>query len=192
MLEFIVVTNRAKQHIDCAVQVLHDGGIIIYPTEGVYGLGCDPFNKTAVFRLLRIKQRDVCKGLILVAANWEQVRDLIKFDWRNSAIIKAKSSLPTTWVFPAADKTPEWITGKFDSVAIRVITHPIANEICQKFNGPIVSTSLNLAGQLPVGCLTKLNKDIRLSVDCVVGGRVGNLKKPTQICDASTGKIIRV
>lgn len=172
-------------------QVLSDGGIIVYPTEGVYGLGCDPFNETAVRRLLKIKQRNIDKGLILVASSWDQVQDLVKIDLEKCDTIKCDDSCPTTWVFPATKKVPVWITGKFNTVAIRVTSHPGAKKICQDFGGPIVSTSANLAKQPPISSLKQLDKQLKDSVDFVVGGRVGSLKKPTQILDIKTRKIIR-
>lgn len=180
-----------NKNIHKITQVLSEGGIIVYPTEGVYGLGCDPFNETAVLRLLKIKKRNVDKGLILIAASWDQVQKLVKIDLDKCTAIKLNNDYPTTWVFPATKKAPSWITGKFNTIAIRVISHPIAKEICQKFNGPIVSTSANLAKQQPIKSLNKLNGQLKDAVDLIVNGRVGGLKKPTQICDVKTGKIIR-
>lgn len=181
-----------NKNIHKTIQVLSEGGIIIYPTEGVYGLGCDPFNETAVLRLLKIKKRNVDKGLILIASDWGQVQDLVKIDLARCDAVKLSKDDPTTWVFPATKKVPVWITGKFNTVAIRVTSHLVAKEICKKFNGPIVSTSANLAKQPPMRSLRQIDKQLKETVDFVVRGRVGNLKKPTQICDIKTGKIIRV
>ena len=178
--------------IDQAVKVLKEGGIVLYPTEGVYGLGCDPFNETAVLRLLKIKKRDVSKGLILIAASWDQVKDLVKIDLTKRSIIKSNDSVPTTWVFPSTKETPRWITGKFRSIAIRVTKHPEVKKICQKFGGPIVSTSANITKQLAIKKLTQVDKKILNSVDYILLGKIGVLGKPTQICNIRTGKIIRV
>lgn len=93
-----------QQNIKQAIKILKEGGIIAYPTEGVFGLGCDPFNQTAVMRLLKIKQRDVAKGLILIAASWDQVTDLIKLN--NPSLPKPDSKKPITWIFPATKKIP--------------------------------------------------------------------------------------
>ncbi|MEI8054714.1 MAG: Sua5/YciO/YrdC/YwlC family protein [bacterium] len=171
--------------INQAVKVLQEGGIIAYPTEGVFGLGCDPFNETAVLRLLKIKQRGVEKGLILIASNWNQVKDLVKIDF------KPNSKNPTTWVFPATKKVPCWVSGKFASVAIRVTLHPIAKKLCQKFDGPIISTSANVLGESPMKSAKQVSKQFSRIVDFIVSGRVGNLKKPTEIRDVVTKKLIR-
>ncbi|MBU0745089.1 MAG: Sua5/YciO/YrdC/YwlC family protein [Gammaproteobacteria bacterium] len=176
---------------DQIIKVLQQGGIILYPTEGVYGLGCDPFNETAVLRLLKIKRRDVKQGLILIAANWDQVKDLINLDLKKCKKITEKDSYPITWIFPATKKAPRWITGKFNSIAIRVTSHLVAKNICQGFGGPIVSTSANLSKSSPIKKLSQLDKKVINSIDYVFSGRVGTLGKPTQICEFKTGKIIR-
>jgi L-threonylcarbamoyladenylate synthase len=187
--DFIIefMQNKIKQ----TIKVLRQGGIILYPTEGVYGLGCDPFNETAVLRLLKIKRRNVNKGLILIATNWQQVKDLLKINIEQCAASK-KSNYPTTWVLPATKKAPRWITGKFNSIAIRVTSHPMAKKICQKFGGPIVSTSANLTKKAPVKNLKQVDKKIICNIDFVVHGRVGNLGKPTRICDIERAEILRV
>jgi L-threonylcarbamoyladenylate synthase len=174
-----------------AIKVLKQGGIILYPTEGVWGLGCDPFNETVVLRLLKIKKRSILKGLILIAANWQQVKDLIKVNLATCEVIRSKNKLPITWVFPATRKVPRWITGKFNSVAIRVTMHPIARNICQKFGAPIVSTSANLSGNKSAKSLKQIANSIITQVDFVLQGSVGTLDKPTPICDIKTGKTIR-
>lgn len=185
-----VSSEFMQSKIKQAVKVLRQGGIILYPTEGVYGLGCDPFNETAVLRLLKIKRRNINKGLILIAANWQQVKNLLKINLDKCAASK-KSNYPTTWVFPATKKAPRWVTGKFNSIAIRVTTHPTAKKICQKFGGSIVSTSANLTKKAPVKNPNQVDRDIICNVDFVVRGRVGNLGKPTRICDVATGDFFR-
>ena len=180
-----------KNKINHITKTLHEGGITAYPTEGVYGLGCDPFNETAVLRLLKIKQRHINKGLILIASSWKQVENLINLDLKKYPVIKFNNQHPITWVFPATKKAPSWITGKFNSIAIRVTSHPIAKKICQKFGGPIVSTSANLTKQPPITRLNQMEQRLISKVDFILQGRVGGLKKPTKICDIRTGKIIR-
>ncbi len=179
------------KEINQAVQVLKEGGVIIYPTEGVYGLGCDPFNETAVRRLLKIKHRNVDKGLILIAANWHQVKELINLDVKNYPVIK-KTTVPTTWVFPATKKVPRWITGKFNSVAIRVTSHSVTKRLCQKFKGAIVSTSANLARQRSAASIDKINKSVIMGVDFILTAQLGNYGRPSKICEVKTGKILRI
>ncbi len=179
-----------KNKINQADKILQQGGVILYPTEGVYGLGCDPFNETAVIRLLKTKNRSITKGLILIAANWQQVKGLIKSDLGKRAPSK-KNKEPITWVFPATKKVPCWITGKFSTVAIRVTSHPLAKKLCRKFGGPIVSTSANLTKAKPIKKISELDEKILIGVDFVVSGSLGKLGRPTKICDFRTGKFFR-
>lgn len=180
-----------SQEIQKIVSVLREGGVIVYPTEGVYGFGCDPFNLTAVTRLLKIKGRSFNKGLILIASSWHQVEDLVRTDLEKCYLIKPHRDHPVTWVFPATKKVPCWIRGQFNSVAIRVTFHQVTKKICQKFGGPIVSTSANLADHPPLNTFKQVASCFISKVDYVVKGRVGKLGRATKICEVKTGKIIR-
>ena len=147
------------KHIDAAHALLDAGEVIAYPTEAVYGLGCDIFNEQAVLRILGLKKRDKAKGLIILIADWTQLWDLIDKDAVSDArfdVIKKSWPGPVTWIFPKSRRAPEWITGSHDGIAIRMTGHPVAHALCK--NGPIVSTSANLAGHAPLRNFDDLNK----------------------------------
>jgi len=170
--------------------LLSKGGIIAYPTEAIYGLGCDPFNEIAVKRLLAIKNRSIDKGLILIAADFSQIENLIIPVAKIGAIKKTWPG-PNTWVFPATDKAPKWITGSFSTIAVRITDHPLAKKICLDFQKPLVSTSANLAGERPVKHWNDLNPLLLQEIDYLIKGDVGGSEKPSVIRDALSGKIIR-
>ncbi len=176
-------------------KILHAGGIIAYPTEAVYGLGCDPLNEASVLKLLALKKREVAKGLILLASSWSQIEALIAIEKiPKDQLVKIKSSWPgpITWIFPAAKKVPKWITGAYESVAIIITAHPIAKAICENFGGAIVSTSANVANNSPAKTYDELIAEFGADVfDMVLVGAVGKLEKPTPIYDALTGKAVR-
>jgi L-threonylcarbamoyladenylate synthase len=175
-----------------AAKILARGGIIAYPTEAVFGLGCDPFNARAVMRLLELKEREVEKGLILIAASWGQVKTLVaKIPDEILEKVLATWPGPNTWVLPASKKAPVWIKGAHSSIAIRVTAHKVARAICEEFSGPIVSTSANLTNFPPARTRKELLKQFPCGIDFVVAGRVGRLKNPTPIKDAITAKILR-
>lgn len=179
------------QQINKAVTILQDGGVIAYPTEAVYGLGCDPFNEKAVRKILEIKKRSVEKGLILIAASWEQIKFLTeKIPEEKLNTVLATWPGPFTWVFPASNKVPFWIRGAHNSIALRVTNHSIARLICEKF-GPIVSTSANLTQQSPATTTEEVEKYFADKVDLIIPGQTGGLKKTTSIMDVLTGKKIR-
>lgn len=181
-----------QRYLSEAIKVLSDGGIIAYPTEAVYGLGCDPFNETAVKRLLAIKQRSVEQGLILIAAEWQQVAHLVEpIPHEKMALVQATWPGPVTWLFPASSAVPPWIRGQHKTIAIRITAHSIAKQLCQRFNKPIVSTSSNISGQPPMLDTISVKIAFNHVIDYILPGRVGNLAKPTEIRDALSGKIIR-
>ncbi|MDH5300525.1 MAG: L-threonylcarbamoyladenylate synthase [Gammaproteobacteria bacterium] len=176
-----------------AAQVLRDGGLIAYPTEAVFGLGCDPFDEAAVLNLLEVKRRPLEKGLILIAADFNQLSPWLRpVDAQVMARIQPSWPGPHTWILPANDDLPEWITGAHEGVAVRVTAHPVAAELCRAFGGPIVSTSANLSGLTPARCALQVEKQLGGLVDLVIHGEVNRKAKPSQIRDALTGKILRM
>ncbi len=186
-----MITEKAKS-IKKAVSILKQGGIIAYPTEGVYGLGCDPFNEQAVLRLLKLKHRSVDKGLILIASSWEQLENLVKpIAKKLLSKVQATWPGPVTWVFPATKNVPAWIRGAHKSVAIRVTNHPIAKVLCEVYGGPIVSTSANLEGQPATRSSKEVRNQFPRGVDFIVPGIVGDLKSSTMIRDVLTGRVLR-
>ncbi|ENY6666857.1 L-threonylcarbamoyladenylate synthase, partial [Pseudomonas aeruginosa] len=130
----------------CAARVVREGGVIAYPTEAVWGLGCDPWNEDAVYRLLALKARPVEKGLIVVAANIHQL-DFLLEDLPDVWLDRLAGTWPgpNTWLVPHQERLPEWVTGVHDSVAVRVTDHPLVQELCH-LTGPLISTSANPAG----------------------------------------------
>jgi len=177
-----------------AADVLRQGGVIAYPTEAVWGLGCDPQNEAAVMRLLAVKQREVDKGLILVAGALDQFDALL--DWARLPTDRAEAVYatwpgPHTWIVPATGRVPHWITGAHDGVAARVSAHPVVVALCDAFGGPVVSTSANLAGAPPAFRREALDPMLLAQLDGIVAGETGGLAAPTAIREAHTGAVLR-
>ena len=175
-----------------AVRALNVGGVIAYPTEAVFGLGCDPLNAQAVGRILALKRRSVDKGLILAAAHIEQLEP-----WMASLNPEQRRTLettwpgPTTWLTPASARCPYWIRGRSEKVALRVSAHPVVAELCRRFGGPVVSTSANCAGRAPERNAHGARRRFGAALDALVHAPVGDLAKPTEIRDLLTGDILR-
>ncbi len=176
--------------VDVALECLQQGGIIAYPTEAVYGLGCDPFNRESVERLCALKQRATSKGLILLISDWSQLTPLIApvSDAMLDSVRKTWPG-PVTWIFPKSAVIPGWLSGDHDGIAIRMSAHPIAHDICQ--NGPVVSTSANISGQDPAVDLAGLRLQFPDGIDAVLSGDLGGLSQPSQIYDVRTGARLR-
>lgn len=171
-----------------AARILRQGGVVAYATEAVFGLGCDPRDRSAVTRLLRLKRRHVRKGLILIAADPEQLTPYV-----SSIPNKALASWPgpVTWLLEARADTPHWLTGRHASLAVRVSAHPQVAALCRLAGMAIVSTSANLSGQQPVRTYREALRRLGGRVDYVLPGRVGKRRLPSTIIDAASGRVIR-
>jgi L-threonylcarbamoyladenylate synthase len=179
--------------IQRAANCLLSGGIIAYPTEGVWGLGCDPFNEEAVRRLLLIKQRPMAKGLIVVAGSMKQIAPLLKnLDSAQTTLLAQSWPGPVTWLLPDPDQLiPPWIKGKFTSVAIRVSAHPPVVRLCSAFGGMIVSTSANPAQRAPAQTRLRVLTWFDDSLDYILPGKLGGQRGPSAIHDLATASVIR-
>ena len=185
---------RTAISIAAAAAKLKTGGVIAYPTEAVWGLGCDPLDEAAVMRLLAIKQRPVEKGLILIAADLDQLApyiDLIAVPETRRAEVQASWPGPNTWVLPATAAAPRWITGAHAGIAVRVSAHPTVVALCRTFAAPLVSTSANLAGAPAAFRREQLDPAVLALVDGATEGETGGLEQPTPIRDALSGHAFR-
>ena len=179
-------------HIKRAAAILRRGGIVAYPTEGVWGLGCDPDNDEAVMRLLAVKRRDWRKGLILIAASLEQLAPYIATPPpKVLRRLRATWPGPVTWLLPALDSTSPWLRGTHHTLAVRVTAHPPAAELCRRFGGALVSTSANLAGRAAARSRLRVVQRFGDAVDYIVPGATGGLMGPTEIRDALSGAVVR-
>jgi L-threonylcarbamoyladenylate synthase len=178
-------------HLNCALRTLNEGGVIAYPTEAVFGLGCYPEDFNSVAKILSLKNRSPGKGLILVAASVEQIAPYV--DYPDNEIRKEVNDTwpgPVTWVLPAKGTVPPWITGYKATVAVRVSAHPIVQGLCNKA-GVIVSTSANPSRKTPARNIIKLRSYFGNKIDYILPGNTGNKNLATEIRDAITGDIIR-
>lgn len=180
--------------LDTALPVLRAGGVIAYPTEAVWGLGCDPGCEPAVMKLLRLKQRPVEKGMILVAAELAQLDGWVRLqalpEPRQAAVLASWPGAHT-WILPAGPRAPRWVTGEHSGIAVRISAHPQVAALCRAWGGPLVSTSANLAGQPPARTRAELDPALLPLLDGLIDGDTGGLAQPTPIRDALSGLILR-
>lgn len=186
----------SKDQLSQALSALTSEGVIAYPTESVFGLGCDPDSNIAIQKILDLKQRPAHKGLILIAANIKQLENYADFSSLNAEQmdrIKATWPGPFTWVVPVQNSLSKLVSGDFDSIAVRVTQHPVVQAICNEFGKPIISTSANLSGE--ESCITGEQVEQMFVnhplLDYVVNQPVTGLENPSQIHDAVTGKRLR-
>jgi L-threonylcarbamoyladenylate synthase len=174
-----------------AAALIRAGGVIAYPTEAVFGLGCNPRDPVAVARLLAIKGRPPGKGLILIAADAAQLEPyLLRLDEPIAARARQAWPGPVTWLWPARPGIPQWLTGDHETLAVRVTDHPLAAQLCREA-GPIVSTSANLAGEEPARTAEAVAERLGRRLDGILAGSVGGRERPSEIRDVMTGEIVR-
>lgn len=174
-----------------AASTVRSGGVIAYPTEYCYGLGCDPGQIPAIQAILSLKQRPRSQGLLLIAAGIDQLKGWI--DLSVPAIRKRVEGSwpgPITWLVPPGPRASSWLRGNHSSLAVRVTAHVPAARLCRYIGMPLVSTSANRSG-LPELRTAESVRMVLPAVDYIVPGKVGDLGAPTAIRDAVTGKTIR-
>ncbi|WNC72419.1 Sua5/YciO/YrdC/YwlC family protein [Thalassotalea psychrophila] len=177
-----------------AQEAFEAGGIIAYPTESVFGLGCDPDNQLAVEKLLQIKQRSVSKGLILLASNYSQLLPFIddsKIPQDKRYTVLSRWPDGITQVVPANSSIAKYLTGEFTTIAVRVTSQPDVVALCKATNKPIVSTSANLAGKEPAKTWLQVEAEFGNTLDFIIKGETLGFAKPSTIINALTGEVYR-
>ena len=184
--------EASDHNIYACVSAIQCGECIAYPTEAVWGLGCDPTNLDAIREILRIKQRPPEKGLILVASDMAHIAYLLD-GLERSIIDKMKASWPghTTWLVPHKGSVPNLISGDSDKVAVRVSAHPVVQALCSAYGGALVSTSANPAGLPAALTESEVRHYFQQEPLVYASGKVGNEARASRIIDAHTGDILR-
>lgn len=180
----------STSQIQQATKIILDGGIISYPTESVFGLGCDPLNEKAVHRILKLKNRSINKGLIIVAGDLNQLAPYIEISAKEEKKI-LNEKLATTWLVNKSSLTPNWVSGEHKKVAIRVSKHPLIINLCQIINQPLISTSANPSGSAPATTSQQSNHYFSKNVDLYIDDQSKQTGQPTQIKDITTDTVIR-
>lgn len=241
-----LTSDNVTQNTAQAAQWLKQGQLLAYPTESVWGIGCDAYNKKAVEQILNIKHRPSDKGMIVVTDSVQRIVSLLADlpEHRRYQIIESWANYPkglnsktndntyhkskakvveqqqkdenykeannlvmggcrqaVTWLLPLPNPTnqqpfPVWITGKHDSIAVRVIAHPLIAQLCQQLvsstnpYGLIVSTSCNPSGQIPASSIDTAYNYFGENIKYLNGDTLG-YRLPSQIRDAITGEVVR-
>ncbi|WP_287604700.1 L-threonylcarbamoyladenylate synthase [Thiothrix sp.] len=177
---------------EACIQAVQRGGIIAYPTEAVYGLGCDPAQLAAVQRVLTLKQRPAHKGLILIAADFDQLAPyLLPLDSVTHARVMATWPGAVTWILPAQPHVSPLIRGEHDTLAVRVSAHPTCRALCLRLGHPLISTSANLSTLPPARDAQAVVAQFGTLLDGIVDAPVGGQAQPTEIRQGATGEVVR-
>lgn len=171
-----------------AVDVLKQGGLIIYPTEGIYGIGCDALNEKSVQNVFNVKYRNNEKSFIVLCSEVVHISKLISDDYVQDKKLSEKEFI--TWIVPISKNCPQWLT-KNNKIAIRLTDHPVIKELCTGIDGPIISTSANISGKKYINNIDIISELFTDEVECIVEGNLGGEAKSSSIIDIATGHILR-
>ena len=187
-------TNLVTKDINAAAECLKQGGVIAYPTEAVFGLGCDPNNADAVARIIAIKNRSVSQGVIVVAKDWQQVSHYVDTTAVPPHSLRAAlNQWPAhlTQLFPKSAKAPSWITGNHESIALRITAHQDIIALCMQADMPIVSTSANRHGKSTLLDIDALVAELSDEIDLILDRSLGKATGPSPIVDVLTDEYCR-
>ncbi|GAA0208434.1 L-threonylcarbamoyladenylate synthase [Kangiella japonica] len=180
-----------------AVNLMEQDGVIAYPTEAVFGLGCLPFSTDAIERILQIKNRPWHKGLILVASDIAQIEPFVDENYHDLLVCfdsyadPNEPDQPVTWLLPKSDIVLPLVCGDHEKIAIRLCKHPIVEALCDEAQSVIVSTSANRAGYPEMKRTEEVRNKMSQQLDMVVSGAVGGYDRPSKIIDAQTQQVLR-
>lgn len=189
MSESAPTKHLNSQVLQPALDVIHHSGVICYPTEGVWGLGCHPQSALAFNKLLALKQRPLEKGVILIAATIEQVRPYAHIDKTLLAHLTTVWPGFVTCILPKAATCPSYLAGAHDSIAVRLSAYTPLNTLCQAANTALVSTSANLSGQAPAADILQAKKTFGDGVDAYIDAPLGGAAKPSRIIRWQNGNM---
>lgn len=180
--------------IDACLEVLHAGGVILYPTDTIWGLGCDATNPLAVQKLISIKGKPPRKGLITILASERDVlqyvasADLALFDYLQTV------HHPTTVIYAHGLQVADDVLNEDGSIAIRLVSEDFCRHLLKRFRKPIVSTSANMHGQSSPQNFKQINEALKSKVDYIVNYRRGDftLYQSSHIIKWQDGKVITI
>ena len=176
------LTPESKEEIRRAIEVMNKGGIILYPTDTIWGLGCDATNADAVRRIYEIKQRTDAKALISLVDSETKVQFYVKEVPEVAWDVMELSERPMTVVFDGGRNLAPNLLAEDGSVAIRITKEAFSKELCMRMKRAIVSTSANISGQPAPRCFSEISEEIKAAVDYICTSRQD--EPPTQMASS--------
>lgn len=181
-----LVVGASEESILEAARIVKRGGIVVYPTDTVYGLGCDPFNEEAVRRLFKVKRRPD-KPLPVLALNLKNAERIAHFSEEARKVAQRFWPGGLTLVLPKKEALPSIVTAGLKSVAVRVPNHPVALKLIELCGGLLIGTSANVSGGEPSTTAQEAQKQLGRAVDAILNGGAATLTKPSTILDLTSG-----
>lgn len=176
------------------IEALKNQELILYPTEGVYGIGADAQNIELAKKICQLKGRPLSKGLIILADSLERLQEWIAplSDEQRKMMETMDYGFHHTWLLPKTALCPDVLSGDSPDLAVRLSTHPVAKTLCEGLKGPLISTSANLQGEPAIMTQEDALNFYASEVSGVVMGELGGIPQATKIQHIVTGKVYRL
>lgn len=183
-----------EEEIKKAIEVLRKGGTILYPTDTVWGIGCDARNKDAVAKVFDIKQRAQYKSMVILVCNETMINRHVKEVPEIAWELLESTEEPLTIIYPEGRMLAQSVIAADGSVGIRMVKDEFCNTLIHKFGKPIVSTSANISGEKPANSFNEIPLEIKNNVDYIVNFRqdVINNVKPSAIIKITLNGEIKI
>jgi L-threonylcarbamoyladenylate synthase len=186
--------NEFHDDIVNALEILRMGGIILYPTDTIWGIGCDATNSDAVKRVYEIKQREDSKSMLLLLENPNLILSYIDEMPEVAWDLIELAEKPTTIIYDKAKNLPENLIADDGSIGIRITREAFTQQLIQRFRKPIVSTSANISGQPSPENFREISNEVKSKVDYIVKYRQGDEKMqlPSSIIKLGSSGLIKI
>lgn len=191
---YFQVLMETHDEIKKAVEILRSGGVILYPTDTVWGIGCDATNAEAVKRIFDIKKRADAKAMLVLVDNPARIQSYVEEVPEMAWDLIELSEKPLTIIYPEAKNLAKNLVGEDKSIAIRVTKEDFSKNLCSQFRKPIVSTSANVSGKPTPANFSEITNEIKSAVDYVVNFRQNETRKPkpSSIIKLGIGNVIQI
>ena len=173
-----------------AAYIIKNGGVIAYPTDTIYGLGCNPYNSDAIEKINVLKQRPLNKQFILLSSCLDQVRALLCIDEIQEKTL-TQITEPTSWVINASKHAPSWLIGNQRTLTVRISKNNDIKRLCDALGHAIISTSANISGATPAKNALELHRYFHQKVDKILIANKPLTGKPSKIIRLSDNHIFR-
>lgn len=165
-----------------AVEIMRQGGVILYPTDTIWGIGCDATNEEAVKKVYEIKKRADSKAMICLVDTPDRVQRYVREIPAVAWDLMELAEKPLTIIFDGAKNLAPNLLAEDGSVGIRVTREEVSNQLCYRFQKPVVSTSANISGEPSAACFAEISDEIKNAVDYIMQSR----QKETRKCQSSS------
>ena len=186
--------NQLQEDIKQSIEVLRAGGVILYPTDTIWGLGCDATNELAVKRIYEIKKRADAKAMLTLIDNPAKLQAYVTEIPDMAWDLIELSEKPLTIIYPEAKNLALNLLAEDKSIGIRVTSEIFSKSLCERFRKPIVSTSANISGEQAPQNFGQISAEIKSAVDYIVSFKQEEttLPKPSSIIKLGAGNLIQI